>query len=49
LLEDHSYHGSIATICTVSTAVARQHPKCGAAPAVGRQRRPAAWDQPKAW
>jgi hypothetical protein len=38
LLVSHSDHGYVATICTVSRAVASQHPNCGAATPVGHFR-----------
>ena len=34
LLRNHSGHGQVATICAVSSAVAFQHPNCGAFPAI---------------
>ncbi len=34
LLENHTGHGWIATICTVSSAVASRHPNCGAVPPI---------------
>jgi hypothetical protein len=39
LLRNHSGHGWIATICTVSSGVASQHPNCGAAPPIIRSAR----------
>jgi hypothetical protein len=46
LLGNHTDADQIATICTVSSGVASQHPKCGAVPPIRRPLGLSGWRQP---